>query len=122
MTTEEYKRNLVRMLDSLRTEYKGKRNCDGIECNNCPFNKICVPNINTMFYAHESIEIVENWAKEHPIKTNANKFKEMFGLDMAPIHSCVSSKSCEDCEYTYDGECAVSKLFWDAEYKEQTKE
>lgn len=125
MTREEYKRNLLRMFDSLRTEYKGKRNCDGIECNNCPFNgKVCYAG-ERLFRAYDAIEIVEtveNWAKEHPIKTNADKFKEVFGLDMAPIHSCVSSKSCEDCEYTYDGACAVSKLFWDAEYKEQTEE
>lgn len=32
MTTEEYKRNLVRMLDSLRTKYKGENCCTGVIC------------------------------------------------------------------------------------------
>lgn len=123
MTTEEYRENLIRMWDSLRNESKGEETCRDVNCRDCYFDEIC----NTVYggviiNACETIEIVEQWAEQHPIVTNADKFKEVFGLDMAPIYSCVSSKSCEDCEYTYDGKCAVSKLFWDAEYKEQTKE
>lgn len=122
MTKEEYQRNLIRMLDSIRVNYKGAKHCGGVNCHDCPLDEKICNKAAPIFYMNEAAEIVENWAKEHPIKTNADKFKEVFGLDMAPIHSCVSSKSCEDCEYTYDGACAVSKLFWDAEYKEQTKE
>lgn len=122
MTTEEYKENLIRMWDSLRTRYKGENCCAGVTCTDCPCHNGICDNGSIMSNAYEAIDLVENWVKEHPIVTNADKFKEVFGLDMAPIHSCVSSKSCENCEYTYDGACAVSKLFWDAEYKEQTKE
>lgn len=122
MTTEEYRENLIRMWDSVRNESKGEETCRDVNCRDCHFDEICNAVYGgTIFNACETIEIVEQWAEQHPIVTNADKFKEVFGLDMAPIHSCVSSKSCEDCEYTYDGKCAVSKLFWDAEYK-PTKE
>lgn len=123
MTTEEYRENLIRMWDSVRNESKGEETCRDVNCRDCPFDEICNAVYGSaIINACKTIEIVEHWAKEHPIVTNADKFQDVFGLDMAPIHSCVSSKSCEDCEYTYDGECAVSKLFWDAEYNEKTKE
>lgn len=123
MTTEEYRENLIRMWDSVRNESKGEETCRDVNCRDCHFDEICNAVYGgAIFNACKTIEIVEQWAEQHPIVTNADKFKEVFGLDMAPIHSCVSSKSCEDCEYTYDGKCAVSKLFWDAEYNEKTKE
>lgn len=121
MTKEEYQKNLVRMYDSLRTEHIGDRNCRGIYCEDCPFNgKVC--NIGEKnFHAHEAIEIVENWAKEHPVKTNADKFQDVFGFDMT---ICWDDKpSCDGCPF-YDGigKCNSKEKFWDAEYKEQTKE
>ena len=120
MTKEEYQRNIVRMFDSLRTEYKGKRNCDGIECNNCPFNgKVC--NVGKLlFSSFEAIEIVENWAKENPIQTNAEKFREVFGTKPS-LYTCVNDINCEDCKY-YGDVCYVRELFWDVEYNEKTKE
>lgn len=120
MTREEYKRNLLRMFDSLRTDCKGKEICAGISCTDCPFNrKVCNAG-KLIFYSIEAIEIVEQWAKEHPVKTNAEKFKEVFGTE-PPINACVNNIDCENCEY-YGDVCYVRDLFWDAEYKEQTEE
>lgn len=31
-------------------------------------------------HPEEVVEIVEKWSKEHPAKTNADKFKEVFGM------------------------------------------
>lgn len=125
MTREEYKRNLLRMFDSLRTNCKGESACAGIRCADCPFyGKVCnaTDTAMFMFHVHEAVEIVEQWVKEHPIVTNADKFYEMFGIDPPPIRSCINFKECEDCEY-YDGiECDADNRFWDAEYKEQTEE
>lgn len=120
MTNEEYQKNLVRMYDSLRTEHKGAKNCMGVSCDNCPFKgKVC-NTCEKYFRVYEAIEIVEQWVKEHPIVTNADKFYEMFGIDPPPIRSCINFKECEDCEY-YDGiECDADNRFWDAEYKGQT--
>lgn len=118
LSREEYEDGVIRMYDSIRSSmHKGKEDCEGVSCVDCPLNGVCDDAAN----AFDMIEVVEKWVKKHPIVTNADKFKEVFGLDMAPIHSCVSSKSCEDCEYTYDGKCAVSKLFWNAEYKGKTE-
>lgn len=126
MTTEEYRENLIRMWDSLRTEYKGKRNCDGIECNNCPFNgKVCYAG-ERLFHAYDAIEIVEtveNWAKQHHVVTNADKFREVFGMEKLPFYSCIyTNKNCEDCEYFIGMGCKPNSSFWNAEYNDKPKE
>lgn len=124
MTKEEYKRNIVRMFDSIRSNNKGEKKCRGINCEDCPFDgKIC----NTgekAFRVYEAIEIVEQWAEQHPVKTNSQKFEEVFGFKPY-TKNCINGDekvSCTNCQCFYDGECAVSKLFWDAEYNEKTKE
>lgn len=69
---ETYKKEIVRMWDTLRgNEDKGKGNCDGVYCGDCPLstqddfvNDTCTNNIN----AFKVIKIVEKWAKEHPQK------------------------------------------------------
>lgn len=122
LSKEEYKRNLVRLWDSLRGDDKGDESCTGIRCIDCPFDgKTCnigAPN----FRAYEALEIVEKWAKEHPIVTNAEKFKEVFGVD-APMNRCIKNDEfCADCEYyefgSERGGCKADERFWEAEYKE----
>lgn len=116
MTKEEYQRDLIRMWDSLRsTTYKGEKTCKGITCFNCPFNgELC--NAGKQ-HPYEIIEVVENWAEQHPIVTNADKFREMFGTEPSK-HTCVNVNiQCEDCKYFVGGCCAASTKFWDAEYK-----
>lgn len=118
MTREEYKRNLIRMFDSIRNEYKGDENCAGVDCgDNCPFYmKVCCIG-QVKFHAYEAIEIVEQWAKEHPIVTNAEKFKEVFGIgDIEGM--CVCRDRCEYCKYYIpdDKDCGVQAKFWNAEY------
>lgn len=124
MTEQEYQRNLIRMWDSIRNEGKGEEDCSGIRCTDCPFyGKVCkkyATDADAVFNAHEAIEIVENWAKEHPIVTNSDKFREVFGKE---IHkdSCVNPTiTCGDCEYYNGCECDAGNRFWDVEYKEQT--
>lgn len=123
MTKEEYERNLIRIWDSIRSDCKGKSGCTGVDCNFCPFNgKVCNLATNTIFNAYKSIEIVENWAKENPIKTNADKFEETFGFE-APMNRCITNNvSCSGCEYyEINGEygiCRADERFWNTEYKE----
>lgn len=67
MNKEEYKKELVRMWDSLRTdsENKGYYGCADVSCKKCPLHGIrCSKPIN----AFKMIEIVEKWAKENPPK------------------------------------------------------
>lgn len=121
MTKEEYQRNLIRMFDSIRSNHKGEETCDGMDCCDCPFNEeVCRADgiKGVLFHSYEAIEVVENWAKENPIVTNADKFREVFGFEPLPIQSCVNSQKCENCEYYCDYDAI--NCFWDKEYKGQT--
>ena len=62
---ETYKREYIRMMDSVRTDHKGEENCNGVDCDECHVTKICALN-SLAFCAFETIEAVEKWAKEHP--------------------------------------------------------
>ena len=75
MTKEEYKKTLIRMWDSAREGYtKGEYNCNSVECEKCPIESMCGSGTVNMRNAHEIIEYVEKWAKEHPIETNGSRF------------------------------------------------
>ena len=82
MTEEGYKKTFVRMLDSVRSDNKGEKNCYGIACyeDDCPFFSICHNvNENKLYKAFDAIKIVEQWAQDHPVKTNEERFLEVFG-------------------------------------------
>ena len=68
---ESYKKELVRMWDSVRhCDYKGEKNCHGIDCGRCPLNQYCswCSREDVAYNAFEVIETVEKWSKEHPPK------------------------------------------------------
>lgn len=118
MTREEYKENLIRMFDSLRTKYKGESACAGIRCADCPFyGKVCnaTDTAMLMFHVHEAVEIVEQWAKENQVVTNADKFKEVFGFEPNVFADNEKHILC-------NGYRTIDEKFWDAEYKGQPKE
>ena len=60
---DTYKRELIRMWDSLRDDkYEGRSTCIGTRCKECPLvNTVCYEPIN----AFEFVKVVEKWAKEH---------------------------------------------------------
>lgn len=64
---EEYKRELIRMWDSLRNNYKGEYNCFGVKCPKCPLYQT-VDNCDEALGFFEVIETVERWGNEHPQK------------------------------------------------------
>lgn len=84
---------------------------------------------NTLFVAEKIIEVVTQWAKEHPLVTMTGKYKEVFGVE--PVHTeseikCFlcpkhagfylnincNAQSCEKCK----------EDFWHSEYKEPKRE
>ena len=97
------------------------RMCNSHEgyCDECPMHKAC------KFYCKnypfeepkKSEEIVMDWAKEHPIKTNAEKFKELFGVEAGCLSKCplYGSELCEKNKICI--ECIYDE-FWEQEYKE----
>lgn len=130
LSKEEFKRQLVRMWDSLReSRYKGDEGCIGVYCSKCPLKPYCGGSNNEYYTRHvlklidfgEIAEIVENWAKNHPIVTNADKFREFFGAE-PPIRSCVNNTGCDNCKYCDDGRCNVRDGFWNAEYDSPNEE
>lgn len=63
MTKEEYKKELIRMWDSLRATSFGEKNCTGVICEGCP---LLDTNCESPTNAFEMIEIIEKWSREHP--------------------------------------------------------
>lgn len=133
MEMTQFQRDFVRMLDSMREECKGETTCVGIgdkECEECPLTTFCGDN-DVCFNAEKIIEIVTQWAKEHPFVTSEQKFKEDWGREpksIGGIYLCPSYFGFEECESPF-GQSATNpscieceKKFWNAEYKEPKKE
>ena len=121
---ETYKREFIRMMDSIRVEEKtkGKPNCAGMSCDECPLNGTC-EGINA-YLAFELIECVEKWTKEHPVITMADKFKEVFGVE--PKNAADFLCCPETIGFTHNGcakkDCRYCKeQFWTSEYKAPEK-
>lgn len=70
---ETYKKELVRMWDSLRTNCKGLNNCNCVNCEKCPLSEL--EGCQYVGNDFERIEIVERWSKEHPKKYKVSKFE-----------------------------------------------
>ena len=127
----EYQKNLVRMWDSIRTDddNKGKLTCAGTLCIECPLEKVCSTDVKCpgrWRNAEKAIEIVTQWAKEHPFVTNEQKFKEDWGCEpksIGGIYLCPSYFGFEECESPF-GQSATNpsciereKKYWQSEYK-----
>ena len=63
---ETYKKELIRMWDSLRTNCKGLNNCNCVDCEKCPLSEL--EGCQYVGNDFERIEIVERWSKEHQPK------------------------------------------------------
>ena len=53
-----------------------KRMCDKTDCKDCLLDQKCRPSANVE--PEEVVELVEEWAKEHPVKTRQSEFLRMF--------------------------------------------
>lgn len=63
-----------------------KRMCEDSSCYDCEFmGRTCnYPAIDDD--TDKAVDAVEKWSREHPIATNADKLKEIFGLDAGSLH------------------------------------
>lgn len=65
LDNKTYRRELIRMFDSLRKTHKEEQGCEGVECRDCPLNATengCRSLLSTV----EVYNAVEKWSKEHP--------------------------------------------------------
>lgn len=72
-----YKKELVRMWDSIRDNNKGYTACDGASCDYCVIKSYCGAwnCADDSYNAFEIIETVEKWSKEHPQKHKISKLE-----------------------------------------------
>ena len=75
-----------------------KNHCEGCELSSSKNTRKVSCNGLLNNYPQEAEEIIMAWAKENPIKTNAEKFKEVFGITW--------------------NEAPIGNKFWNQEYKE----
>lgn len=99
----------VKYIKALRRLCESKR-----KCTECPLlNKeesYCI--VDTGEYAEKAVQIVEQWAKDHPVKTRQSEFLKMFPnavidedngiLCIKPCEidesiGCTNGKGCNDC-------------------------
>lgn len=77
MTREEYEKEHRRLCDVYYPH-----------CERCVLSKWCENSDTVKDYysvineAYDIVQVVEKWAQEHPIQTNADKFKDVFGKDI----------------------------------------
>lgn len=71
---ETYRKEIVRMWDSLRTRYKGEKSCVDVPCKDCPLNlTACKPSEGLDIY--KAYDVVEKWSKEHQKKYKVSKME-----------------------------------------------
>lgn len=92
-----------------------KRMCDKTDCKDCLLDQKCRPSANVE--PEEVVELVEEWAKDNPIRTRQSEFLRMFPnaminesdgiLCITPCNiegksiGCPNGKSCGDCRRDY---------------------
>ena len=110
------------MADFVEVLKHKRRMCYCRKCSECPMSTMnngeyvsC--DIFMSKHPENAEEIIMEWAKENPAKTNADKFKEVFGVDIYYTNEhrcsgiqCPNYSVCDKCEY---------KNFWEQEYKEK---
>ena len=101
-----------------------------IECNDCPLFK-SVRRCRELPFDKKEIDeyekILEEWAKEHPVMTNADKYieviKNVFGGDVDKTKTrSVCIKFILGIECNDECTCKECLKWWDEEYKEPEKE
>lgn len=113
MDAVEYLRTYHRMCNAIVRE-----NDDA--CKECPLSnrnngKYCDCVKFVIQYPEECVGLVEKWAEDHKIITNADKFKEVFGIDK-PLMGKLTSVC-----YKPDGVDFMYEEWWNKEYVEPEK-
>lgn len=103
-------------VEYVKTQFRLCRSKDS--CSECPLqdkeNCCCI--MDTIEYAEKSVRIVEQWAKDHPVKTRQSEFLKTFpnavideddgilGIKPCDIDEsigCTNEKGCDGCRRKY---------------------
>lgn len=102
MDAVEYLKELRRMCDTLNDDASCR-------CGWCEFSKAGV-DCTEPDDPEEAVHIVEEWSKAHPIQTNTDKFKEVFGFEPCTDMAWAAAND-EYAAELHDAE------WWDAPYE-----
>ena len=129
LSREEFKKAYTRIMDERRNKNIGECNCSETHCDEgCLFyndDVKCLSGEALIDKIYNSLELVENWAKEHPFVTMRDKYKEVFGAEpklrngsyLCPRYLGFNDVKCESGSY-----CAKCRdEFWHSEYTEPKK-
>ena len=104
-----------------KTKYRLCRSKDS--CFECPLQdkENCGCIADTIEYVENAVPIVEQWAKEHPVKTRQSEFLKMFpnaktmGGVIAISPNAIDStyRNMEYCDHSFCEECG--KKYWNEE-------
>ena len=100
-------------------EHKGEHNCSDVECSSWNNNHqaciFCIEDIPCLLIANLPLaeQELQKWIDKHPVMTNREKAKEVFGIEIRKTFSdCIGldcpQNGCDNCEY---------KDYWSQEYK-----
>ena len=100
-----------------------KRMCGKTDCKDCLLDQKCRPSANVE--PEEVVELVEEWGKDHPVKTRQSEFLKMFpNAQMVNIERtfCVahfdSTKVCKESNPSDEKCIACRYRFWNEEVSE----
>lgn len=103
-------------MDAVKFYSTFKRMCAETDCKDCLLDQKCRPSANVE--PEEVVKLVEEWAKEHPIKTRQSELLKLFPntkIDSGVIifcprnflpeveknEYCKGNKSCRECRKDY---------------------
>lgn len=103
-------------VEYVKTQYRLCRSKDN--CSECPLQdkENCGCIMDTIEYVEKAVQIVEQWAKDHPVKTRQSEFLKMFPnaefcRDVINILPCsIEKEMCKYCDNSKCEECR--KDYW----------
>ena len=106
-------------MDAVKYLKEAKRMCSKHKsCEGCPIESFCFTLYKDIENPEKMVDIVEKWAKEHPVKTRQSEFLKMFPNVPKPLgHVDFCPKYLGESKgITCNGECSRCKReFWLAE-------
>lgn len=103
-------------MDAVKFYSTFKRMCAETDCKDCLLDQKCRPSANVE--PEEVVKLVEEWAKEHPVKTRKSEFLKLFPnapksgrvLDICPQNLNIDYMPPKRCENISCGACKTD--YW----------
>lgn len=106
-------------MDAVKFYSTFKRMCAETDCKDCLLDQKCRPSANVE--PEEVVKLVEEWAKDHPVKTRQSEFLKQFPnapksgrvLDICPQNLDIEYMPPKRCENIFCSACKTD--YWNEE-------